>query len=87
MRITQLLIGNYVVYINNSYDIIMAIVNVPFNHFFWVLQYGDAHSGEGFLLVYCRMVMVNAEYEHLVHIYYHVGWDSGDKLCMFNPGI
>ena len=28
IRITQLLISNYVLYINNSYDIIMAIVNV-----------------------------------------------------------
>ena len=38
---------NYVIYINNSYDIIMAIVNVLFNHYFWALQYGDTHSGEG----------------------------------------
>ena len=59
MKITQLEICNNIVYINNGYDIIMAIVNVLLI-IFESYSYGDAHSGHGFHLVQCMMGVVKA---------------------------
>ena len=90
MKITQLEICNNIVYINNGYDIIMAIVNVLLI-IFESYSYGDVTLW--LWLSSCAMYDESCEGITLELGTYHmkgnchVGWDSGDKaMHVLGPG-